>query len=152
MERRRVVITGISAITPLGLDAASSWQALLAGKSGIERITLFDTTGYDTHIAGEVKGFRPEDVIPAKVCKRMDRFVQFAVCGADQLMKDSGYSIDEQDVYKRQMCEGLPMPIPLWNCGWNGLPRCCDLLTIRMQVRQDRSKEYVHERGFRTDG
>ena len=97
MERRRVVITGISAITPLGLDAASSWQALLAGKSGIERITLFDTTGYDTHIAGEVKGFRPEDVIPAKVCKRMDRFVQFAVCGADQLMKDSGYSIDEQN-------------------------------------------------------
>ena len=97
MERRRVVITGISAITPLGLDVASSWDALLAGKSGIDRITLFDSTGYDTQIAGEVKNFHPEDVIPAKVCRRMDRFVQFAVCGAEQLMKDSGYRVDENN-------------------------------------------------------
>lgn len=95
MSRKRVVITGISAITPLGLDAESSWKSLLAGKSGIGPITRFDSTGFDTHIAGEVKGFNPEEIIPAKQCRRMDRFVQFAVCGAVQLLSDAGYVVDE---------------------------------------------------------
>jgi len=92
MTRKRVVITGVSAITPLGLDAESSWNALLAGKSGIAPITHFDTTGFDTHIAGEVKGFDPEAFIPAKQCRKMDRFVQLAVCGSMQLLEDAVYS------------------------------------------------------------
>ncbi|MBR5883404.1 MAG: beta-ketoacyl-[Mailhella sp.] len=60
MERKRIVITGLSAITPLGNDIETSWEALLAGKSGIGPITLFDSTDYPTHIAGEVKNFDPE--------------------------------------------------------------------------------------------
>jgi 3-oxoacyl-[acyl-carrier-protein] synthase II len=95
MSRKRVVVTGLSAITPLGLDMASSWEALLAGRSGIAPITLFDASAFDARIAGEVKGFAPEAVIPPKQCRHMDRFVQFAVCGALQLMDNSGYRIDD---------------------------------------------------------
>ena len=94
MARTRVVISGLSALTPLGNDLESSWDALLAGKSGIAPITLFDTTGFDATIAGELKNFNPEDFIPAKQCRRMDRFVQVAVCAAQQLMADSAYKIE----------------------------------------------------------
>ena len=90
MERKRIVITGLSAITPLGNDIETSWEALLAGKSGIGPITLFDSTDYPTHIAGEVKNFDPESYINPKECRKMDRFSQFAVCAAIDLMKDSG--------------------------------------------------------------
>ena len=97
MSRKRVVITGVSAITPLGLDVETSWSALLAGKSGIGPITHFDSSGFDTHIAGEVRGFEPESLIPAKQCRRMDRFVQFAVCGALQLLADASYKVDDSN-------------------------------------------------------
>ncbi len=97
MNRRRVVITGVSAITPLGLDAKSTWEGIISGKSGIKKITRFDTTGFDTDIAGEVTDFNPEQFIPAKQCKRMDRFVQFSVCGAMQLMENSGYKITDEN-------------------------------------------------------
>ncbi|MDR3073576.1 MAG: beta-ketoacyl-[acyl-carrier-protein] synthase II, partial [Deltaproteobacteria bacterium] len=77
MSRERVVVTGISAITPLGGDAASSWAGLLAGKSGIGPITLFDASDFAARIAGEVKDFDPERYgIAQKTAKRMDRFVQ----------------------------------------------------------------------------
>lgn len=97
MERKRIVITGLSAITPLGLDLESSWEALLAGKSGIGRISQFDSTEFTTHIAGEVKDFKPEEVIPAKNCRKMDRFCQFAVCGGIQAVADAGLTIDESN-------------------------------------------------------
>lgn len=97
MTRRRVVITGISAITPLGLDVKSTWEGIISGKCGIRKITHFDTTGFDTDIAGEVSEFNPEAVIPVKQSKRMDRFTQFAVCGALQLMENSGYKITEEN-------------------------------------------------------
>ena len=100
MERKRIVITGLSAITPLGNSAESSWEALLAGKSGIGPITLFDSTDYPTHIAGEVKDFKPEEYIPAKECRKMDRFSQFAVCAAIDLMKDAGLTIDEENAHR----------------------------------------------------
>lgn len=97
MSRKRVVITGVSAITPLGLDVDSTWSGILAGKSGIKEITLFDTTGFDTTIAGEISDFDPKTFIPAKQCNRMDRFVQLSVCGAMQLMENSGYKITEEN-------------------------------------------------------
>ena len=74
VDRKRIVITGLSAITPLGTNLESSWEALLAGKSGIGRISQFDSTEFPTHIAGEVKDFTPEEFIPAKQCRKMDRF------------------------------------------------------------------------------
>jgi len=100
VERKRIVITGLSAITPLGNDVDKSWEALLAGKSGIGPITLFDAADYPTHIAGEVKDFKPEEYIPAKECRKMDRFSQFAVCAAVDLMKNSGLTIDENNAHR----------------------------------------------------
>ncbi len=97
MSRRRVVITGVSAITPLGLDVKTTWEGIIAGKCGIRKITNFDTTGFDTDIAGEISEFNPDTYIPAKQAKRMDRFVQFAVCGAMQLMENSGYKITDEN-------------------------------------------------------
>lgn len=95
MSRRRVVVTGISAITPLGLDVKTTWEGILAGKSGIKKITGFDATGFDTDIAGEIPDFNPDAYIPSKQSKRMDRFVQFSVCAALQLMENSGYAVTE---------------------------------------------------------
>ena len=100
VDRKRIVITGLSAITPLGTDLESSWEALLAGKSGIGRITHFDSTEFPTHIAGEVKDFKPEEFIPAKQCRKMDRFCQLAVCAGMQLVADSGLKIDESNAQR----------------------------------------------------
>ncbi|MDR0339818.1 MAG: beta-ketoacyl-ACP synthase II [Desulfovibrio sp.] len=95
MTRKRVVITGLSALSPLGGNLDDTWRNLLAGKSGIAPVTLFDTAEFATHIAGEVKNFVPEAYdIPAKQARRMDRFVQFAVAGAKMLVEHSGYVID----------------------------------------------------------
>lgn len=96
MTRKRVVITGLSCITPLGGNLAESWDNLLAGKSGIAPITLFDATDFTSRIAGEVKNFSAEaHGIPIKQARRMDRFAQFAVAAAKMLMRDSSYVIDE---------------------------------------------------------
>ena len=74
MSRKRVVVTGLSALTPLGGNVTETWDNLLAGKSGIGPITLFDASGFDSRIAGEVKGFDPEAYgVPAKQARRMDR-------------------------------------------------------------------------------
>lgn len=97
MSRKRVVVTGVSAITPLGLDIQSSWEGILAGKCGIRKITSFDTTGFDTDIAGEISDFNPDAYIPTKQAKRMDRFVQLAVCASMQLMENSGYKITDEN-------------------------------------------------------
>ena len=99
MSRPRVVITGLSAITPLGNDLETTWKRLLAGESGIGPITLFDATDYDSRVAGEVKDFVAEDFIPTKQARRMDRFTQFAVVAAQQLLKDSGLVINDDNAY-----------------------------------------------------
>lgn len=97
MTRKRVVVTGISAITPLGLDVESTWEGILAGKSGIKKITSFDTTGFDTDIAGEITDFNPDTYIQPKQSKRMDRFTQLSVCAAMQLIENSGYTITAEN-------------------------------------------------------
>ncbi|HOW55155.1 MAG TPA: beta-ketoacyl synthase N-terminal-like domain-containing protein, partial [Syntrophorhabdaceae bacterium] len=77
--KRRVVITGVGLVTPLGVGKDSVWERILAGESGIAPITRFDTTKHDTKIAGEVKDFRAEDYVSVKEVKRMDLFIQFAL-------------------------------------------------------------------------
>jgi 3-oxoacyl-[acyl-carrier-protein] synthase II len=83
-DNHRVFITGVGVVSPLGLDAASSWNALIRGESGIDYITAFDTEGFDTRFAGEVKGFDPENHLDRKAARRMDRFAQFATAAAQE--------------------------------------------------------------------
>ncbi len=97
MTRKRVVVTGLSALTPLGSNLTESWENLLAGRSGIAPITLFDASEFTSRIAGEVKGFDPEQFgIPMKQARRMDRFVQFSVAAANMLLKHSGFVINDE--------------------------------------------------------
>ncbi len=90
----RVVITGIGTLCPLGLNMATTWEALIAGKSGIDYITLFDAEPFETKFAGEVKGFEPTDYINRKDARRMDRFAQLAVAASLQLVEQSGIQIN----------------------------------------------------------
>ena len=87
---RRIVVTGLGAITPLGLDVPSTWDALVHGRSGITRITRFDPAPYETQIAGEVKGFEPTKYMDRKEVRRTDRFAQYAVGAATQALDDAG--------------------------------------------------------------
>ncbi len=91
---RRVVITGMGAVTPLGVGVRPTWDAVLAGTSGVGPITRFDATGFSTTIAAEVKGFDPEDFIDRKEIKRMDPFIHYAMAAAHMAMEDAGLSID----------------------------------------------------------
>ncbi|MDP2932329.1 MAG: beta-ketoacyl-ACP synthase II [Chloroflexota bacterium] len=90
----RVVVTGMGIICPLGLDVATTWEALVAGKSGIGPITLFDASRFETKIAGEVKGFEPTNYINRKDARRMDRFAQLAVAASLQALKESGIQVN----------------------------------------------------------
>ena len=89
VTKRRVVVTGVGMLSPLGNDVASTWSNILAGKSGITEVTHFDTTDYSTKIAGEVKDFNVEDYIPKKEAKKMDRFIQLGIAAGMQALKDS---------------------------------------------------------------
>jgi len=93
----RVVVTSVSAVTPLGNDVETSWQNLLAGKSGIGQITKFDTTDYATTIAGEVKDFDPTVFIGKKEARRMETFTQYAVAAASMLFKTADWTIPEDE-------------------------------------------------------
>jgi len=97
MGNRRVVVTGLGMITPLGIGVEESWKGLLAGKSGVKRITQFDATGFPTQIAGEVVGFNPEDYIEIKEIKKMDRFIHFAIAATQMAMTDSGLKITDEN-------------------------------------------------------
>jgi 3-oxoacyl-[acyl-carrier-protein] synthase II len=100
MNRRRVVVTGLGTVNPLGLSVAEYWQALLAGKSGIAPLTLLDTAEFKVQFGGEVKNFRPDPVIDAKSVRRLDRFTQFALVAADQAVKDSGLDVAKLDPFR----------------------------------------------------
>lgn len=97
IPRPSVVITGLGSVNPLGLDVQASWEAALAGRSGIRRIEAFDPVdaGLKVHIAGEVKGFDPRDYMDAKESKRMDRASQLAIAAAVQAFADSGLVMDD---------------------------------------------------------
>jgi 3-oxoacyl-[acyl-carrier-protein] synthase II len=94
--RRRVVVTGLGAVTPLGADVESSWDGLVAGRSGAGEITQFDSTDYAVHFACEVKDFDPTQYIDRKQARRMDRFAHLVVAAARQAEEDSGLSIESE--------------------------------------------------------
>ena len=98
MDRRRVVITGLGAITPVGLTAPESWQAVKDGVCGVAPITQFETEGMKVSLAAEVKGFVPEDHLGKPEAKRMGRFTQFAVVCAREAMADSGLVTEDEDL------------------------------------------------------
>ncbi|MEO6846775.1 MAG: beta-ketoacyl-ACP synthase II [Chthoniobacterales bacterium] len=99
MSERRVVVTGIGVISPVGNDLETFWKNLLAGKSGIRRFEAFDSTNFDCKIAGEVTDFNPVEFYRTpKDVRRTDRFTHFAVGGAKQAVKDSGLDFDKEDL------------------------------------------------------
>src|ERR1700681_1567071 len=92
-EQRRVVVTGLGAVTPVGNSVPQTWANLLAGCSGIAAITLFDTSAFGVRIGGEVKDFKPEDHIPSKELRHMDRSAKFALVAAKEAHADCGLDI-----------------------------------------------------------
>lgn len=97
MIGHRVVVTGLSAITPVGNDLTTTWNNIVAGKSGIGPITAFDAEAFPAKIAGEVKGFNPEDFMDQKQAKRMERFTAFAVACSKMLLADAGWTIPDNE-------------------------------------------------------
>lgn len=96
---RRVVVTGLGAVTPIGNNVDDFWASVKAGKIGFDHITKFDTTDYKCHIAAELKDFNPQDFMDRKAAKRMEPFSQYAVAAAKQAIDDSGIDIEKEDPY-----------------------------------------------------
>jgi 3-oxoacyl-[acyl-carrier-protein] synthase II len=109
---RRVVITGLGLVTPLGIGVEETWTALCEGKSGISEITRFDASGFDTRIAGEVKNFHPEDFLTKKEAKRIQLFIAYAVAASRMALEDSGLIIDSANQNRVGVLTG---------CGLGGL-------------------------------
>lgn len=100
MSKRRVVITGLGCVTPLGNNVKDSWAGILAGKSGIAPLTTFDTTGFAVSFGGEIKGFEIEDYISAKEAKKMDPFIHYGIAAGTQALKDSGLEVTEDNAFR----------------------------------------------------
>jgi len=96
MNKRRVVVTGLGAISPVGSTAQEGWKNLLEGKSGVTKITRFDASQYSSQIAGEVKNFNPDQWIAKKEQKKMDTFIHYAIAAGKMAMDDSGLKVDEK--------------------------------------------------------
>ena len=109
---RRVVITGLGLVTPLGIGVDETWTALCNGQSGISEITRFDASGFDTRIAGEVKNFHPKDFLSKKEAKRTQLFIAYAVAASRMALEDSGLTIDETNENRVGVLTG---------CGLGGL-------------------------------
>ena len=119
--KRRVVITGIGLLSPLGVGVDESWSGLCAGKSGIGPITRFDTSNFQTKIAGEVKGFNPEDFLSRKDAKRTQPFIAYAIAASRMAMEDSGLVIDDANRNRVGVLTG---------CGLGGLSLLEDTVDV----------------------
>lgn len=95
MSKRRVVVTGLGVISPLGNDLASTWEGIVAGRSGVGPITHFDVSDYSTRIAGEVRDFDPTQWVPAKDAKKMDVFIHYGVAASMMALRDAGLEVTE---------------------------------------------------------
>jgi 3-oxoacyl-[acyl-carrier-protein] synthase II len=96
-QQRRVVVTGMGAITPVGLNVATTWRALVQGRSGIARATLFDASDLEVKIAGEVKGFDPHDHFDRKEARRMDRYLHLGLVAAREAVCDAGLAVGAEE-------------------------------------------------------
>ncbi len=97
MTKRRVVVTGLGVVSPVGIGVSTAWSNLIAGQSGITRITKFDPSNFASQVAGEVKEFNVEDFLPAKDARRMDTFIQYGLAAGIEAFKDSGIEVTEQN-------------------------------------------------------
>ena len=97
MNKRRVVITGMGALTPIGIGLKEYWEGLVEGRNGVDLITHFDTAKFDTKFAAEVKNFKPEDYLDKKAIRRLDPFAQYAIVTAEMAMQDSGINLEKVD-------------------------------------------------------
>ncbi len=127
---RRVVVTGVGLVTPLGVGVDETWSALLAGKSGIGEITRFDTTRFATRIAGEVKGVQAADFLPKKDAKRLQPFIAYAVAAARMALADSGLTITD---------ENGPRIGVLTGCGLGGL----EILETNARIIEEKGPKRV---------
>ncbi len=114
MSKRRVVVTGLGAITPVGIGVSETWKNIVAGKSGITRISKFDPSAFACQVAGEVKGFDVAQYMPAKDARRMDVFMHYGLVAGMEAFKDSGLVVTEQNAERIGVCissgiGGLPM-------------------------------------------
>ena len=105
-EKRRVVVTGLGVVSPLGSTVDSFWAAIQAGQNGIGPITYFDATAYDTKFAGQVKDFHLEAFVPKKEARRMDPFCHYGVAAAKMAMVDSGLDMSKEDATRAGVVAG----------------------------------------------
>ncbi|WP_058535294.1 beta-ketoacyl-ACP synthase II [Legionella saoudiensis] len=101
MNKRRVVVTGMGMLTPVGLNVKDTWQNIVAGVSGVTVVEDFDTAEYSTRIWAKVKNFNIEDYMPLKEARKMDGFTQFGVAAADEAIRDSGLNLDDSELQYR---------------------------------------------------
>ncbi|MBD3671547.1 MAG: beta-ketoacyl-ACP synthase II, partial [Gammaproteobacteria bacterium] len=97
MGKRRVVITGVGMVSPVGLTVKESWENILAGKSGIAPITHFDASEFSTRFGGSVKGFEVTDYMSAKDARKMDAFIHYGIAAAKEAIEDSGLEVSEEN-------------------------------------------------------
>jgi len=114
LSRRRVVVTGLGIVSPVGTGVPEAWKSILAGQSGITRITRFDPSPFSSQIAGEVKGFDPAQYLSAKEARRFDTFIHYGLAGAIEAIKDSGLDFEREQREQIGVCigsgiGGLPM-------------------------------------------
>ena len=128
-EPRRVAVTGVGLVSPLGVGTAENWQALLEGRSGIGPITRFDATGYPSRIAGEVKGFNPLDYLDKKDVKKSDTFIQYALAASRFALEDAGLEIDADNANRVGVIIGS---------GIGGLPLIESMHKILLEKGPDR--------------
>ncbi|HXY05230.1 MAG TPA: beta-ketoacyl-ACP synthase II [Burkholderiaceae bacterium] len=98
--RRRVVVTGLGVVSPVGNDVAAAWENILAGRSGVTRISRFDPEGYRSQIAGEVRDFKITDYVPAKEVRRMDAFIHYGVAASAQAIRDCGIKVTDANRHR----------------------------------------------------
>ncbi len=106
MARRRVVVTGLGIVSPVGIGINEAWANIVASKSGITRITHFDVSAYPSQIAGEVKGFDPTQYLPAKEARRFDTFIHYGLAASIQALKDSGLDLERVNLEQVGACIG----------------------------------------------